>query len=85
MRLLTAHINCAVAAHRCPSLPSPRNGYVTDDVTVDSLANYTCNDGYLLIGNSSRRCQYNGEWTGFPPLCRSEKNLGNLRAKLGKL
>jgi hypothetical protein len=58
-------------AQRCPSLLPLRNGWVvSDDVTVDSVANYSCHDGYFMVGESNRSCQYDGTWTGHPPSCQ---------------
>lgn len=37
-----------------------------------SLLKYTCNDGYLLVGRKTRRCQANRNWEGKPPRCESE-------------
>lgn len=30
---------------------------------------YTCNPGYLLVGNDTRVCEVTGDWSGVPPFC----------------
>jgi hypothetical protein len=38
--------------------------------TVNSAAEYTCNDGYKLDkGNAKRTCQAGGTWSGEAPQC----------------
>ena len=37
--------------------------------TEGSVANYTCNDNYELIGNESRTCMDDGMWSGQEPTC----------------
>jgi hypothetical protein len=59
-----------VAARICPPLPSYSFPYGRIDLDYEnSLVKYTCNDGYRLIGNSTRQCQYSGEWSGSQPSC----------------
>ena len=38
--------------------------------TLDQVANYSCNNGYLLVGNMTRTCQLDGMWSGTEPFCR---------------
>ena len=42
------------------------------NTTINSIAEYSCDTGYILIGNSTRMCQQNGNWSGHAPLCRNE-------------
>ncbi|KAJ8038762.1 Protein lev-9 [Holothuria leucospilota] len=62
----------------CPSLSAPENGGVTidsDDRSIGSTANYTCNDGYILQGTPVRTCQENKEWSeGDEVSCECTKN-----------
>jgi len=37
------------------------------------VATYSCNNGYLLVGNMTRTCQADGRWTGTDPFCRKYK------------
>ena len=56
----------------CPNLPNPQNGQVSQQGNKPgNRASYTCNSGYELIGQSTRTCQSNGEWSGVAPTCES--------------
>ena len=56
----------------CPQLQSPMNGAVSvDDLSVDSVASYTCDTGYLLTGPAMRTCGGDGQWIGSEPSCQS--------------
>ena len=72
----------------CPSPPSITNGrivsVVPDTVTTNpdhyeqgSVATYTCNSGYILVGTSQRTCGSNGQWSGSqnPPRCERKKPI----------
>lgn len=53
-------------------LTDPENGRVLfSTLTVGSTANYTCDIGFRLIGNSMRVCVNSGtlEWSGDEPTC----------------
>lgn len=55
----------------CGSLTPPRFGSVELTGTIfGSTATYSCQQGYTLIGDATRNCQANGQWSGFPPFCR---------------
>ena len=46
-----------------PEIPS--NGMVSYNSTVEgSMANYTCDEGYILDGVVQRICEENGRWSG---------------------
>ena len=54
----------------CPPLGSIENGVVnTGGFSPGSFATYTCNDGYVLVGDSTRTCQATGIWSGQEPQC----------------
>lgn len=54
----------------CPALKDPFNGHVTvTKQTIGSLADYTCQRGYIIHGETSRICQDDGKWTGQTPFC----------------
>ena len=56
----------------CGSLSSPTNGSITiTEVTFGALANFTCDEGFNLIGSSSRQCLANGNWSGNDTSCES--------------
>ena len=42
-----------------------------DDITIGSVAIYSCVEGYMLLGNQNRTCLPNGEWSGGTPVCVS--------------
>ncbi len=51
----------------CGPLADPMNGTVVLNTTQ---AIYTCDDGFGIVGNSTRVCQENGEWTDTDPSCQ---------------
>ena len=57
----------------CPSLFDPANGEVqASDQSFGHVATYSCNEGYALIGDNSRRCQASARWSGEEPECLSK-------------
>lgn len=70
----------------CEDLPDPANGQITffDDNTapfiVDTIANYDCDFGYVLVGGMERVClgdgfSSRGQWLGSTPTCEGNKNV----------
>lgn len=58
------------AAVLCSGLRSPTHGRVrARRVSFGSTASYSCFAGYGLVGNSTRVCQSDGQWSGEMPLC----------------
>jgi hypothetical protein len=54
----------------CGALMAPMNGNVgAASTTFGSLAVYSCNDGFTLIGSNMRECQASGTWSGTTPTC----------------
>ena len=54
----------------CGPLPPPDNGIVDVPITtVGSVATYSCDNGFLVSGNSQRICQMDGFWSGSAPTC----------------
>ncbi len=61
----------------CPDLPTPTNGEsvgynnmgTMNNRPVGAVATYTCTDGYMLVGNMTRDCGSDGEWSGSAPTC----------------
>ena len=57
----------------CGSLNDPENGKVTvKDTFLGSVANYSCDPGYALIGDAMRTCLGDGTWFGNQPTCTSK-------------
>ena len=56
----------------CGNLTDPVNGSVTHTVgtTFGQTANYRCNTGYDLVGDSTRTCQATGNWSRSEPTCQ---------------
>ena len=49
----------------------PENGTVTvTNTTFASTATYSCNDGYSLVGVTTRTCLASDLWSGDEPTCR---------------
>ena len=67
------NVSCAVV--RCTSevLMNPVNGHVitTQGIIFESVAMYDCNEGFAVIGDQTRTCGADGEWTGSAPECQS--------------
>ena len=63
----------------CLSPDFPVNGSVgltvnLTSTTIGSTVEYSCASSYDLIGNSTRVCLPDGNWTGTPPFCKSMRN-----------
>ncbi len=68
---------------KCPHIPSPQNGHVDfaeDDVApfdLGTVATYSCESGFALMGNEERTCAVNGDdpvgvWSLTEPSCVGE-------------
>ena len=59
------------SAIQCELPRNPQNGRaVYASVSYNSLISYECNYGYMLIGDSVRRCEKDKQWTGAEPHCK---------------
>ena len=59
-----------IAAVNCGALPPVRHGRrVTNGTMFQSVANYTCDNGYNLVGVQSRTCESSAIWSGNEPMC----------------
>ena len=67
-------VNSILTAVDCGTLSPPVNGAVMlTGTTLNSMAEFTCNEGYTLSGGRTRECQSNAEWSGVSnPTCNSE-------------
>ena len=55
----------------CPRLEPPNDGSVLySDRIVGSEAQYSCNEGFSLVGDASVICQSDGTWSGEEPICQ---------------
>ena len=57
----------------CGTLTDPTNGQVshTAGTTFEQTATYSCDTGYILVGDNNRTCQATGVWSGSEPICQS--------------
>ena len=59
-----------LAVVSCGELAGPDNGAVSvTNTTFASTATYSCNDGYSLVGDTTRTCLASGLWSGVVPNC----------------
>ncbi|XP_078667948.1 clotting factor C-like [Branchiostoma floridae x Branchiostoma belcheri] len=56
-------------AVQCPTLPHPRNGFVTGFNSYGDVLHFTCDQGYRLAGKSSLTCLSDGSWSEQSPKC----------------
>ena len=61
----------SLTAVDCGSLTDTANGSVNHaaGTTFGENATYSCNTGYNLVGDSTRTCQAEGNWSGSEPTC----------------
>ena len=56
----------------CPDLDDIPYGSVKQTGNKPgSIARYYCKKGSKLIGDETRKCQYDGYWSGKEPVCKS--------------
>ena len=54
----------------CGGLTNPENGAVSlSGTTYNSVATYSCDSGYVLMGDDMRTCLDTGSWSGSAPTC----------------
>lgn len=58
----------------CGFLAAPAYGEVkfVPNTKLGAYAKFSCNKGFKLVGDESRRCQKNGDWSGSQPICKSK-------------
>ena len=60
-------------ALECDILEPPSDGQVSQTGTLaGSVATYSCNQGFTLVGEETRVCQANGEWSDEEPFCKGK-------------
>ena len=67
----------------CGTLTNPTNGQVSH--TFGQTAMYSCNQGYNMVGNSTRTCQATGEWSGSDPSCQRAFQQSDIRSVILKM
>lgn len=45
--------------------------------TIGANIEYTCPDGYMLVGSKNRICESTGFWSENPPNCKCKKKIIN--------
>ena len=76
------HIFIAVTC-LAPDLENGRINYDQGDIQIDTypentMATFTCDDGYSLSGPSSSICQHSRTWDPQPPTCGNEIKVSYL-------
>ena len=62
----------------CYDLPPLMNGGITytngltDSRPINTIATFTCDNGYTLTGGGVRACQNDGTWSGTAQTCQGE-------------
>lgn len=55
----------------CVNVDSPENGFISGHGRIfNDKVNYTCDEGFYLVGKPQRTCQADGSWSGSTPLCK---------------
>ena len=61
------------AAVDCRVLLPPANGFVVvGTTTLGSMATYSCDPSFRIVGTDSRECQEDGTWSGETPTCEGD-------------
>ena len=70
------YIICLYIAIDCGQLQELEYGRVTiTGTTTGSVATYSCNKGFKLIGTVNRICLASGQWSRTAPTCQRKKFL----------
>ena len=65
-----AHTHASMPILGCGIPDEPKNGRARYSTTmIGDEAIYICDENYELKGDSTRRCQRNGLWSGSVPVC----------------
>ncbi|XP_021351273.1 sushi, von Willebrand factor type A, EGF and pentraxin domain-containing protein 1-like [Mizuhopecten yessoensis] len=73
----------------CPSIDGEeefQNGTITyDGKTVGSIASYTCDEGFVLVGSNTSRCLSDGRWSGNVQFCNIIRCAGSFSLQNGDI
>ncbi|KAI8490247.1 hypothetical protein Bbelb_319850 [Branchiostoma belcheri] len=58
-----------VSTVQCPLLSPPLHGSVSGSNSHGDVVNFTCDQGYRLVGKSSLTCLFDGTWSGRSATC----------------
>ena len=77
VRMLIFKLSCLKpfphSVNVCPTLVPPANGnLVLSGNTFGETASYTCNTGFILVGDPTLTCQSDGFWSGPEPTCEGK-------------
>ena len=73
-----------MAENSCGNPGTPENGIkVGDSYKYHDVVQFQCNEGYNLIGSSSRTCKTDNNWDGTQPTCQ-RKSMSNSNHKDAK-
>jgi len=60
-------------AKDCGPLAVPLNGSLTgNETTFPNEASFSCDNGFILNGSRTRRCQADGSWSGIQATCQGK-------------
>lgn len=66
----------------CGKLNPPQYGQVDfQSTSFQSRAIYSCFNGFQLIGERTRICQADGQWSGEAPICQSKFKYNSATVK----
>lgn len=58
----------------CEKLAAPAYGHIVTSTgnRIDDTTTIECDDGFTLLGSTTRRCRASGQWSGVPTQCVGE-------------
>ncbi len=79
MLLVTLSLSTAIVCNELSAIENGMISYSPDsegpEYDLDTMATYTCSDGYMLIGSPERTCESSGNFSGMPPVCSLTRKL----------